>query len=88
MMQPSITPVIIKLKRRTNWKDTDLKALFFSLLLPYCQSTEVAWRKYFSPGYKVIAGRSPDFPVSVATAIAQVGFDFILSFILPALTFA
>jgi hypothetical protein len=80
--------VVIKLKRRTTWEDAGLMALFFSLLLPYCRSGEVAWRKYFSPGYKVLGGRNHDFPAGVMTAIAQVGFDFVLSFILPALTFA
>jgi hypothetical protein len=87
MLQPPSTPVITKAKRNTNWKDADLKALFFSLLLPYCQSGTVnKWRKFFSPGYKVLPGRSSDFLASVMTAIAQVVFDCILSFILPALT--
>jgi hypothetical protein len=67
---------------------TELKALFFRLLLPYCQSPNANWRKLFSPGYKVVGGRGPDFPASAVTEIAQVGFDFILSFILPALTSA
>jgi hypothetical protein len=79
---------IIKKKKQTNWKDADLKSLFFSLLLPYCRSGEVAWRKYFSPGYKVAPGRNPAFPTSVMIAIAQVGSDFILSFILSELNFA
>jgi hypothetical protein len=48
------------------------------------------WSEYqrdHVPGYKVARGRSPDFPSGVMKAIAQVGFDLILSFILPALTF-
>jgi hypothetical protein len=57
-------------------------------VLPYCRSAEVKWREFFSPGYKVVGGRNPDFPASVLTEIAQVGFDFILSFILPAPTYA
>ena len=40
------------------------------------------------PSAKVVPGRNPDFPASVLTEIAQVGFDFILSFILPAPTYA
>jgi hypothetical protein len=81
-------PVIIKRGRRINWNDADLKSLFFSLLLPYCRSGEVKWREFFSPGYKVVAGRNPDFTTSVVKEIAQVGFDFIPSFILHALTYA
>jgi hypothetical protein len=88
MVHPSSKPVIIKQGRRITWQNAELKALFFRLLLPYCQSAKVNWRKYFSPGYKVVPGRNPDFPASVATEIAQVGFNFILSFILPALTSA
>ena len=88
VVHPSSKPVVIKRGRFTPWQNAELKALFFRLLLPYCQSAVVNWRKFFSPGYKVHAGRNPDFPASVVTAIAQVGFDFILSFILPALTSA
>ena len=84
----SSKPVVIKRGRFIKWKDADLKSLFFSLLLPYCRSDEVKWREFFSPDYKVVAGRNPHFPTSVVTEIAQVGFDFILSFILPALTYA
>jgi hypothetical protein len=67
MMHPSSTPVIIKRQRQTNWKDADLKALFFSLLLPYCQRVTVKWRKLFSSGYEVVPGRNPDFPASAMT---------------------
>jgi hypothetical protein len=88
MVHPSSKPVLIKIGRQTPWQNAELKALFFSLLLPYCQSATVNWRRFFSPGYKAAPGRNPDFPASVVTAIAQVGFDFILSFILPALTSA
>ena len=88
MVHPSSKPVIIKQRRCTPWQNAELKALFFRLLLPYCQSAKVNWRKFFSPDYKVVGGRNPDFPASVVTEIAQVGFDFILSFILPALTSA
>jgi hypothetical protein len=88
MVHPSSKPVIIKQGRRINWQNAELRALFFMLLLPYCRSAEVKWRTFFSPGYKVLRGKSPDFPTYVVTAIAQVGFDFILSFILPALTSA
>jgi hypothetical protein len=88
MVHPSSKPVITKKGQQTPWQNAELKALFFRLLLPYCQSAKANWRKYFSPGYKVLAGRSPDFPASAVTEIAQVGFDFTLSFILPALTSA
>jgi hypothetical protein len=88
MVHPSSKPVTTKQGRTTPWQNAELKALFFRLLLPYCQSAKVNWRKFFSSGYKVVGGRSPDFPASVLTEIAQVGFDFILSFILPALTSA
>jgi hypothetical protein len=84
MVHPSSKPVVIKRGRFTPWQNAELKALFFKLLLPYCQRANVNWRKFFSPGYKVVPGRNPDFPASVVTEIAQVGFDFILSFILPA----
>jgi hypothetical protein len=85
MVHPSSKPVVIKQGRVTPWQNAELKALFFRLLLPYCRSAKVNWRKFFSPGYKVLAGRNPDFPASAVTEIVQVGFDFILSFILPAL---
>jgi hypothetical protein len=75
MVLPSSKPVITKKGRQTTWQNAELKALFFRLLLPYCQSTKVNWRKYFSPGYKVVPGRNPDFPASVMTEITQVGFD-------------
>jgi hypothetical protein len=32
-------------KTPTNWKDVDLRAFFFRLLLPYCRSGTVKWRK-------------------------------------------
>jgi hypothetical protein len=88
MVHPSSKPVTTKQGRRISWEDEELKALFFMLLLPYCRSAEVKWRTFFSPGYTVLRGKNPDFPASAVTAIAQVGFDFILSFILPALTSA
>jgi hypothetical protein len=88
MVHLSSKSVIIKRGRRINWQNAELRALFFMLLLPYCRTAEVKWRTFFSPGYKVVAGRNPDFPTSVLAEIAQVGFDFILSFILPALTYA
>jgi hypothetical protein len=84
----SSKPVLIKQGRRISWQNADLKALVFRLLLPYCRTDEVKWRTFFSPGYNVLPGRNPDFPAYVMTEIAQVGFDFILSFILPALTSA
>jgi hypothetical protein len=70
MVHPSSKPVIIKKGRQTPWQNAELKALFFRLLLPYCQSVTVNWRTFFSPGYKVAPGRNPDFPASVVTAIA------------------
>jgi hypothetical protein len=88
MVHLSSKPVLIKRGRIIKWNDADLKSLLFSLLLPYCRSGEVKWREFFSPGYKVVGGRNPDFPTSVVAKIAQVGFDFILSFILPVLTYA
>jgi hypothetical protein len=88
MVHPSSKPVVLKRGRFTPWQNAELKALFFRLLLPYCQSANVNWRKFFSPGYKAVPGRNPDFPASVVTEIVQVGFDFILSFVLPALTSA
>jgi hypothetical protein len=37
MVHPSSKPVIIKQGRQTTWQNAELKALFFRLLLPYCQ---------------------------------------------------
>jgi hypothetical protein len=88
MVHQSSKPVIIKRGRLISWQNAELRALFFMLLLPYCRTAEVKWRAFFSPGYKVPPGRNPDFPTSVLAEIAQVGFDFILSFSLPALTYA
>ena len=80
--------VIIKQGQRITWQNAELKALIFqaaAALLPKCQrqlaKVLLAWLQG-GPG------QEPCFPASVVTEIAQVGFDFILSFILPALTYA